>query len=124
GRAFTSADTATSRRVVVINQEFAARYWPGEEPLGKRIRFGVDGPYAEVVGVTPTGKYRSLEEPPQPYLYVPFSQHPRDRMTLLVHTAAAPGATVNSLEQVVTDLDPNQPLSNIRDFQTYFERGP
>ena len=58
GRAFTAADRAGTRGVAIVNQEFASRYWPHQDPIGKRIRLaGRDTRWLEVVGVTPTGKY-------------------------------------------------------------------
>jgi putative ABC transport system permease protein len=123
GRAFASTDGPDAPRVAIVNETLAARYWSGQNPVGRRLRLGVDGPFAEVVGVARTGKYGSLAEAPQPYLYLPFAQQPRARMTLMVASAGDPRALATPLLQIVRAIDPGQPVFNVRDFRTYFEQG-
>lgn len=123
GRAFNAADTASSRPVAIVNEEFAKRYWPGQEPLGKRLRYGAAGTMIEVVGVAKTGKYLTLTEPPTPYLYLPLAQHPQNRVVLMVRTEAAPAGMIGPVLAVVHALDPNQPVFNIRVFSEYYEQG-
>ncbi len=123
GRGFTTGDTETSRRVAVVNQEFANRYWSGQDAVGRRFRRGVNGPYVEVVGVARTGKYLSLAETPQPYVYFPFPQKPSSRMTLFVQTEGPPAAMTDPVLRVVHTLDANQPVYNVRPFDTFYEQG-
>jgi macrolide transport system ATP-binding/permease protein len=123
GRGFTVADTAQSRPVAVINDEFARRYWPGQDAVGKRFRLGITGPMLEVAGVARTGKYLQLAEAPQPYVYLPLSQNLRTRMTLFVETAGEPQSMAGPLLQLVRTLDANQPVFNVRSFQTYYDQG-
>ncbi|KAJ8135358.1 hypothetical protein OY671_011429, partial [Metschnikowia pulcherrima] len=59
GRAFTSRDTAESVRIAVVNQEFANRFYPNQNPLGKRFRLGLKGEFLQIVGVAKTAKYSS-----------------------------------------------------------------
>jgi predicted permease len=120
GRAFASTE---SRPVAIVNQEFVRRYWPGQEALGKQIRIGANQELVEVVGVARTGKYLSLAELPQPYLYLPFPQRHRSRMTLLVQTEADAVRMAGPILELVRSLDPNQPVYNVRDLQTYYEQG-
>jgi putative ABC transport system permease protein len=124
GRAFARQDTASSRRVAIVNREFASRYWSGQPAVGKRLRIGVDGPYLDVVGVARTGKYLSLTETPQPYIYLPWSQNQSARMTLMVETEGAPSAQTAAVLREAHALDPNQPAYNVRDLDTYYEQGP
>src|SRR5262249_47181071 len=85
GRAFTEDDRAGSRRVAIVNEQFAKMYWPEQDPIGKRLWIGsADGPLAEVVGVAKTGHYLAVNEPPSPFVYLPYEQNPRPRMTLIV----------------------------------------
>ena len=77
----------------------------------------------EVIGVARTGKYLSLVESPQPYFYLPFAQHARTRMTLLVQTDQTPATVTSAVLNVIRSLDANQPVFNVRDFETYFEQG-
>jgi predicted permease len=67
GRSFNQADEGGRTNVAIVNQAFADRYWPGKDPLGRRIRQGSE--WLTVVGITQTGKYRRLDEPPTPVVY-------------------------------------------------------
>ena len=71
GRPFRETDTADTPAVVVVNQTLAARYWPGQDPIGKRMRLqGADGPWAQVVGVAADSKYNWVGEAPTPFVYL------------------------------------------------------
>ncbi len=85
GRAFAESDDEHAPRVVVINQTMAARYWPGEDAIGKRLRIGAqDSTPWEVVGIAEDGKYVSVSEKPLPYFYVPMAQSPISMRVLQV----------------------------------------
>ena len=91
GRAFTPSDDENGRAVIIVNQAFADRVWPGERALGKTLRLdGRSGTPVEVVGVTTTGKYRLLGESPRPYFYLPFDQEYRSGATILVRSSRPP----------------------------------
>ena len=103
GRAFDENDTEQSPRVAIVNERFADVYWPGQNPVGRRLRLNGDSerPWLEVVGVAETGKYRLIIEAPTAFVFLPFSQNPRTRMSALVEAStdanavslAAPCAT-------------------------------
>jgi predicted permease len=113
GRAFTDLDRDGAPPVVVINEAFARRYWPGQDPIGKGISVtGPEGPFRAVVGVVADGKYRSLAEDPLPYMYLPFGQQYRAWMTVHVRSAGDPGPVLARLRQEVRSLDPNVPIVN------------
>ncbi len=113
GRDFTPQDRVGAPLVAIVNQAFARRYWPGQDPLGKRLSFrGLEGPFAEVVGVVRDGKYRSLGEDPLPFLYVPFAQLYRSPMTLYVRTAGDPRELLPSLRAEVKALALGLPIIN------------
>jgi putative ABC transport system permease protein len=115
GRAFTDDDRGGSRRVAIVNEQFAKTYWPKQDPIGKRIRLDrPDGPMAEVVGVAKTGHYLIVNEAPAPYVYVPYEQNPRSRMTLIVQSAGDPSALAAPLRDVVRSIDANLPIFNLR----------
>jgi predicted permease len=120
GRPFTANERSP---VAIVNEEFARRYWPGQSPLGKRIQVRSAGRDLEVVGVARTGKYLSLLEAPQPHFYVPFSQSPRTRMTLLVRTEGPPAALTRPVLDTVRSIDPEQAVFNVRDMETYYGQG-
>jgi predicted permease len=122
GRAFTDHDRAGSRRVAIVNQQFAKTYWPDQDPIGKRIRLdSADGPAAEIVGVAKTGHYLAVNEPPAPYVYVPYEQNPRSRMTLVVQSVGDAATLANPLREAVRSIDGNVPVFNLRTVATLYE---
>jgi predicted permease len=124
GRAFTADDRDDSRGVAIVNEEFAKTYWPNQEPIGKRLRLNNgEGPWLEVVGLTTTGKYLFVAEPPRPFLYLPFAQHQRTAMSLIVETTNADATPLAApLRDVVRGLDVNQPVMNVRTFSSLYEQ--
>jgi hypothetical protein len=77
GRGITDQDVKGSTRVAVINEVLAARFWPNEDPIGKRISVpSIPGDPWEVVGIAKTGKYFAIFENPLPYFYLPLAQNP------------------------------------------------
>ena len=86
GREFTDADGRNGQRVVIVNQAFADRYWPGQDAIGKHVG-DISMPPSVVVGVVATAKYRSLREDPRPALSVPVQQMYSDAMTIIVRTS-------------------------------------
>jgi predicted permease len=122
GRAFTDADRAGSRRVAIVNQQFAKTYWQGQDPIGKRIRLdSPDGPPAEVVGVARTGHYLTVNEAPASYVYLAYEQNPRARVTLIAQSAGKPEALAGPLRDAVRSIDANLPVFNLRTVATLYE---
>jgi len=122
GRAFTDHDRAGSRLVAIVNQEFAKTYWPNQEPIGKRIRLdSADGPAAEIVGVAKTGHYLAVNEAPAPFVYLPYQQNPRQRMTLVVQSMGDAGLIAKPLRDAVGSIDGNVPVFNLRTVATLYE---
>jgi macrolide transport system ATP-binding/permease protein len=114
GRAFQSADRADSPPVAIVNQLFAKHYL-GRDPIGKRIRLNQPGaPWIQIVGVTATGKYVQMFEPPFEYLYLPFSQHPRGQMALIAEAYGDPAALAGPLREMVRGIDANVPVFGVR----------
>jgi putative ABC transport system permease protein len=113
GREFTEADNAQAPKVVIVNQAFARRYWPNQNPVGKRIIVGRQNG-SEVVGMAADVKNNGLELDPQPQLYLPFAQLPWGNMNLLVRTAGEPHAIVPAVRAQIAALDPDQPITNIQ----------
>jgi hypothetical protein len=109
GREFTEADRRESERVVIVNQAFADRYWPGQDPIGKHVG-AISTPPSVVVGVVATAKYRSLREDPTPALAVPVQQMYSDAMTIVARTSLEPNAALRQITEVVATLDPDLPL--------------
>lgn len=121
GRSFTADDKDGSRRVVIVNEEFAKRYWPQQDAIGKRLRLNDNkGPWLEVVGVARTGKYLFIAEPPTPFIYLPFAQNQGPDMVLLAASYGDAGSLATPLLNVVHSLDANQPVHNVRTFTDFY----
>jgi predicted permease len=117
GRGFTMGDNAEAPLVAVVNEAAAERHWPGQDPIGKRLRLAAGGPWREIVGVVRNMKFSFLVERPRLAMYVPFAQHPRQRTTLLLEAAGDPSPLAVPLRELVRSRDANLPVYNIRNFQ-------
>ncbi|HEU5039945.1 MAG TPA: ADOP family duplicated permease, partial [Gemmatimonadales bacterium] len=104
GRAFDADDRADATPVAVVNERFARRFWPGADPLGRRIVIG-DVPRV-IVGIARDAKYRSLGEEPTPHYYLPWAQAFEGDMVLEVRTSGDPRALLPSLVALARGLDP------------------
>jgi predicted permease len=122
GRAFTADDKEGSRRVAIVNEDFAKAYWPNQDALGKRFRLDdANHPWLEIVGVTKTGKYLFSGETPTKFIFLPFAQKPSNQMLLIVQTAGDPAPAVAQVRDVVRDIDANQPIFNVRTLETFYQ---
>lgn len=112
GREFAWEDTETSRRVAIINNAFAEQILRTQAPLGRHFRYGTQGPPIEVVGVTETGKYRSLTEPDTPVVFEPILQAYNTTTVLLVRSSIPPANVAAEIQRVISALDPKMPVFN------------
>jgi putative ABC transport system permease protein len=112
GRAFTAQDDSAAAPTVVVNRQFASRFWAGQDPIGKTVH--VHGRDRTVVGVVPTGKYQRLGEPPTAFMYFPLAQDWDYGMTIVVRTRGDPLALTTTLRSEVAALDPDMPLADVR----------
>jgi putative ABC transport system permease protein len=105
GREFTRADDENAPPIAIINETMAAKYWPGKNAVGQRVK--VRDRWLEIVGIAKNSNYRTKLEAPMPFLYVPLRQNWGVQNTLLVRTRETPGALLNGLSREVHALDPN-----------------
>jgi putative ABC transport system permease protein len=124
GRDFTSRDGLRSTQVAIINEALARRYFPNQDPLGKRIRpgIGIDDRgwlMREIVAVVSDSKHGSLREEPPPYIYLPHGQFPRHGMTLVVRAASDPKALIGVVQKEAHTLDSELPVFSIRTLDQY-----
>jgi predicted permease len=128
GRAFSQADLPGSPRVVVVNESFARRFWPGLDPIGRTFRTGgEDGPTLEVVGLARDGKYGSLGEDPRAFFYEPFVQDFDFARRLgafmpaaiAVRTTGDPLQRAAALRTLVQSLDPRLPVYGARSLEQH-----
>lgn len=116
GRGFRAADDTTAPRVAVVNEAFAARYWPGREAVGRLIHFERrGGEVVEVVGVAADVHREGLRKG-TPFLYLPYAQRPASGMIVMVKTAGPPLEMTDALRGVVRGLDPDLPVSELRTY--------
>jgi predicted permease len=121
GRRFLPTDTSDRLRVAIVNQRLAAHYWPGQDPIGKRIRLdGEGGAFAEVVGVAADAKYFFPVEPPIEYLYLARMQGSGSQNTLLVATSPSAAAMVGVVRDAVRSIDPNIPIFGTRTMDDFY----
>jgi len=120
GREFTPADGAPGAEAVIVNQRFAAQYWPGEDPVGQKIRLG-QGPWNTVVGVSPTIRQTSLRADVDALVYLPFRQFPTFWFSIMARVRS-PASAANVLREEVRALDPDLPLLNVRTLDEYLDR--
>ena len=121
GRIFDSGDRAGRQRVAIINQLAAERFFPNEDPIGKRVWFGGGSSFdrpdsaAEIVGIVGDVAYQSLDERPmQPDFYTPYAQFTYAARTVLVRSLGDPAALVPAIRAAVRRVDPNVALREVR----------
>ena len=126
GRFFTDADGDTSQRVTIINQTTAKKYWPHEDPLGQRIRFGAGAdnknPWLTIVGVVGNTRRAGLDVPVFTESYEPLRQAaPRD-LAVLVRTRTDAAAGLGpAIRAAVREIDPQQPVSTVAPLQSLLD---
>jgi putative ABC transport system permease protein len=121
GRLFTEADAGSAPPVVIIDRAFARLYWPNDSPLGRRIKRGTPQapfPWLTIVGVVADVKQHGLTTTPVPTIYLPHQQTPSPGMTLVVRGDLDPAVFAARLRSLVRQLDPDQPVSAIRPFES------
>ena len=119
GRLFTEHDTREVPRVVIVDERMAKDLWPGENPLGKRIRTGgmdarADAPWMTVVGVVGRIKQDALDVDSRMAVYFPHRQVPVRAMNLVVRTASAPAGITAAVRKEIREIDPDLPIYNVR----------
>ena len=121
GREFTDQDKANTLPVAIVNQALVDRYWPGQNPLGKRIQ--LYGQWISVVGVAANGKYRRMVYDPSPLVLIPMAQSYRSEAILQIRTTGEPLALTSAVERTVADLNPNLPLFNVSTLKESMQMG-
>jgi len=116
GRPFDSHDVMKAQHVIIINETLARRYFPGTDPIGKRMTLNDENPkeedWATIVGVVKDTKQRELSGESAAEMYLPFAQSPHRSMALMIRTTN-PESVVNAVRRDVQALDPSVPLYGI-----------
>jgi predicted permease len=112
GRDFTARDDSASTPVIIINASFAARVFPGQDPIGKRVRsWPADAGLREVVGVVDDVRYYGPDDAKMPLVYVPYGQDAFGRMRFVVRTIGEPAGVVAAARRAIAALDPDVALA-------------
>jgi putative ABC transport system permease protein len=117
GRYFTEHDTAEGTPVAIVDQTLADTYWPGEDPIGKRMRFGgplSTNPWMEIVGVVAHVKNYGVDEESRVETYVPVMQNPNRFFTVVLRTQGDPASLTPALRQALREADAEAVLFNPR----------
>jgi putative ABC transport system permease protein len=117
GRTFTDADAASGSTAVVVSERVVKRFWPGQDPAGKRVRFGTidsNSPWLSIVGVVGEVRYRGLPENPtaDPDIYLPFIDR-NQQVALAVRGTVAPSSLVTAVRSAIRAADPSIPIYGV-----------
>jgi predicted permease len=125
GREFNEGDTASAPKVAVVNEAFVHQFFPGRDPIGRRI--GQDersAPDIEIVGVVKNAKYSSVREEIPPVFYTPYRQLPRQsQLYFYIRTAIDPQQLIPMLRREVASLDSNLPIQGMKTMEVQITEG-
>jgi predicted permease len=127
GRDFALTDTPTSPEVVIINQAFAKKYFPNEDPVGKRMKPGFSDsddpnapyPVREIVGIVGDVKTRTLSRADKPEYFLPYQQALFSNLTMVLRTQAAPESVLGAARDAIHSMDSNLPFYNVETMEQY-----
>jgi putative ABC transport system permease protein len=124
GRLFTAQDDANASRVLLVNEEFARKFLPGQQAIGQRLELGGDEKQIhEIIGVVADVKNDDLDEQPDATAYLPYSQNSYLTMNLVIRSTQDPTQMVSTVRSEVNALNPALPVSNIKTIsQMIYER--
>jgi len=119
GREFNERDQLDAPDVAIVNEELARRYWPGEDPIGKRLQVGTElTRWREVVGVAANARLTSLEANADPAIYAPFPQNSWPNAlrisSIVVRGSSDPRSLIPTIRQELRSIDPSLPITQIR----------
>jgi len=125
GRELTDQDGPDTLRVAVISERLAQRFLPGEEPIGKRIKFGdanSKNPWMTIVGVVGDVRQNVWDRQPRPTVYVPYMQVPVRSTGLVIRTARDPLALAAAVREAVRNLDPNLAIYELKTLERVIQQ--
>jgi putative ABC transport system permease protein len=122
GRAFNNTDGLADKGAVIVNQRFAARYWPGEDPLGKKLRVLWDGerPWHTVVGVSQDFRQRLDRDDIEPIIYLPYRAKPMGGYAILARAAVSPTSLTSAVRKEIQAIDGELPVFGVATLQENF----
>jgi putative ABC transport system permease protein len=123
GRTFADSDGAGAAPVAIASAAMARQYWPGENPIGKRLRFDDDpkAPWATVVGIVGDVRQLGLDQDAPPILYMPYQQFPLPFTNLSIRSTATAGAIASLIRAELAAIDPDLPPGDVRPLQAVLD---
>ena len=116
GRDFTDADAKDKPGVTIVDERLAREYWPNENPVGKRIRFGPpenNEPWHTIIGVAGTVRHERMQEDTNESVYLPHLQIPVNGLSLVTRTTSNPHDLIGAIRREAAQLDPDLPVSEV-----------
>src|SRR4029079_4033511 len=113
GRSFTAGDRVCRRRVAIVNETMARRYWPSTSPIGRRIKLS-DSDWIDVVGIIHDVRHWGLAAPVNPEVYFPLPQYPGGYLTFVIATDADPASIAGAVREQVRAVAPDLPPSEMQ----------
>lgn len=115
GRDFTEQEEKKEHRVAIVNETFAKKFYPGQDPIGKRFNFtGPENPFWEIIGVCGDGKYNSLGEDPKPAIFRPQLRDYSTTVSLVARTSGETRTALAAIQREMRSLDPTLPLYEVK----------
>jgi predicted permease len=124
GRGLSEHDTADTTRVAIINRAVAEKFWPGQDPIGKRLTMDGGTALVEVVGLVGNARYFMLGDHARPMMFVPLAQNPAIDVTLAIRSTVDPLLLAGPLRLVVQRLNPDLPIDGVRTLEEQIARSP
>lgn len=123
GADFDTSVREDSPRVAIINEAAARRFWPNDDPIGRRFKFFGQDAWIQVIGVSRNSKYDTLGEDPKPYIYLALIQNPTPALTLFFRTKGESRDFLATVRTAVQGLDRNLPLTNVWPIEEVITQG-
>lgn len=114
GRALSDSDGADAARVTVISDSLAQRYFPGEDPLGRKLQINPSESPFTIVGIVDEVHYSWVQKEPVPTIYLPYRQNPNFFTTVVLRTGAAPLSFTSAVRQNIGLIDPDLPIYEVK----------
>ncbi|MFN2623329.1 MAG: ABC transporter permease [Chthoniobacterales bacterium] len=122
GRDFTDQEEKKENRVAIVNETFAKKFYPGQDPIGKRFNFsGSENPFWEIIGVCGDGKYNSLGEEPKAALFRPQWRDYSTAVSMVARTKGDPKTVLGAMQREMRNLDPTLPLYGMKTLKEHMK---
>jgi predicted permease len=125
GRSFTDRDGPDGELVAIVSRAMAEEHWPGEDPIGYRLKrssLDSDAPWMTVVGVADDVRHQGLDVAPRPKMYMVFAQVPRSSLDVVLKTHVEPDLVAAAVREAIAELDPTLPIPNVRELEKMISR--